>query len=100
MMSAIRNERVMWVNVKSLVASGPYAETNMQNWNRALLAACAKYPNMRIFDWASVVRDNWFMTTGSTTPRRATRPRPPDRQGARQGVPVGSETGSPNCVVH
>ena len=29
MMSTIGDEPVMWVNVKSLVPSGPYAETNM-----------------------------------------------------------------------
>jgi peptidoglycan/LPS O-acetylase OafA/YrhL len=64
MMSAARGEPVMWVNVKSLVSSGPYAEANMQRWNAALVKACAKYPNMRIFDWASVVRSSWFISDG------------------------------------
>jgi hypothetical protein len=64
MMSAARGEPVMWVNVKSLVASGPYAEANMQRWNAALVRACSKYPNMRIFDWASVVRSGWFISDG------------------------------------
>jgi peptidoglycan/LPS O-acetylase OafA/YrhL len=64
MMSAARGEPVMWVNVKSLVSSGPYAEANMQRWNAALVKACAKYPNMRIFDWASVVRSTWFISDG------------------------------------
>jgi len=64
MMSVIGDQPVMWVNVKSLVGSGPYAEDNMLKWNAALLQACAKYPNMRIFDWASAVRDNWFISDG------------------------------------
>jgi peptidoglycan/LPS O-acetylase OafA/YrhL len=64
MMSAAHGEPVMWVNVKSLLSSGPYAEANMQKWNAALVAACSKYPNMRIFDWASVVQSSWFISDG------------------------------------
>ncbi len=54
MMSAIGNQPVLWLTVKSLLASGPYAETQMAKWNQALLSACARYPNMRVYDWASV----------------------------------------------
>ena len=64
MMSAIGDQPVMWVNVKSLVASGPYAESNMQRWDAALVAACARYPNMRVFDWADVAKDSWFIPDG------------------------------------
>ena len=64
MMSAIGDQPVMWVNVKSLVASGPYAESNMQRWNAALVQACARYPNMRVFDWADVAKDSWFIPDG------------------------------------
>jgi peptidoglycan/LPS O-acetylase OafA/YrhL len=64
MMSAIGDQQVMWVNVKSLVASGPYAESNMRRWNAALANACARYPNMRVFDWAAVAQDRWFIPDG------------------------------------
>jgi len=64
MMSAIGNQPVMWVNVKSLLGSGAYAEANMQRWNSALLQACSRYPNMRVFDWASVVQDGWYIPDG------------------------------------
>jgi peptidoglycan/LPS O-acetylase OafA/YrhL len=64
MMSVIRDEPVLWLTVKSLVSSGPYAESNMERWNTALMRACSAYPNMRIFDWASVVRDSWFIPDG------------------------------------
>jgi peptidoglycan/LPS O-acetylase OafA/YrhL len=64
MMSAIGNQPVMWVNVKSLLAGGPYSEDDMQQWNSALIQACSRYPNMRIFDWASVARDSWFIPDG------------------------------------
>jgi peptidoglycan/LPS O-acetylase OafA/YrhL len=64
MMSVIGNQPVMWLNVKSLVSSGPYAESNEQHWNTTLLSACSKYRNMRVYDWASEVHDNWFINDG------------------------------------
>jgi len=64
MMSVTRGEPVLWVSVKSLVRSGPYAESNMRRWNQALLRACARYPNMRIYDWANEVLRKWFISDG------------------------------------
>jgi peptidoglycan/LPS O-acetylase OafA/YrhL/lysophospholipase L1-like esterase len=64
MMSLIGSQPVMWVNVKSLLDYGPYAEANMQLWNSALIQACASYPNMRVYDWAAAVQDSWFISDG------------------------------------
>jgi hypothetical protein len=64
MMSAARGRPVLWVNVISLLSAGPYSEASMQRWNQTLRQACARYPNMRIFDWASVVRMRWFLNDG------------------------------------
>jgi peptidoglycan/LPS O-acetylase OafA/YrhL len=64
MMATIGDQPVMWVNVKSLVSGGPYAEANMARWDEALLNACSRYPNMRIYDWASAVKDRWFIPDG------------------------------------
>src|SRR5579875_670948 len=64
MMRAAHGEPVMWVNVISLVSSGPYAESNMRRWNRALLRACARYPNMRVYNWAAEARRGWFISDG------------------------------------
>lgn len=64
MMSTIGGEPALWVNVKSLVASGPYAEANMKSWDEALLDACDRYPSMRIYDWASDVKDGWYIPDG------------------------------------
>jgi peptidoglycan/LPS O-acetylase OafA/YrhL len=64
MMSVIGDEPVMWVNVKSLLSSGPYSEYDMQLWNRALLQACPRYPNMKVFDWAAFARPQWFISDG------------------------------------
>jgi hypothetical protein len=64
MMSAARGEPVMWVNVISLLDSGPYAEANMEKWNDTLLKACSRYPNMRVFNWAALARRSWFISDG------------------------------------
>jgi peptidoglycan/LPS O-acetylase OafA/YrhL len=64
MMSTIGGAPVLWVNVKSLVANGPYAEANMKSWDEVLLDACDRYPSMRVYDWASDVEDRWFIPDG------------------------------------
>jgi hypothetical protein len=64
MMSLIGPQPVMWVNVKTLLNSGPYAEARMRLWDHALLRACPRYPNMRVYDWAAAARRNWFINDG------------------------------------
>jgi peptidoglycan/LPS O-acetylase OafA/YrhL len=64
MMSVIGNQPVMWVEVTSLLSSGPYSEQNMQLWNQALQQAQSHYPNMRIYNWPAVVQKSWFINDG------------------------------------
>jgi hypothetical protein len=64
MMHVADGAPVLWVNVKSIVSGGPYSATSMEAWDDALLKACDKYPNMRVYDWASDVRDSWFIDDG------------------------------------
>jgi len=64
MMQDTRGEPVMWVNVVSLLSSGPYSEADMQKWNSALMQACARYPNMRVFNWAPIPKRSWFISDG------------------------------------
>jgi hypothetical protein len=61
MMSTIGNQPVVWVTVRSLLSSGDYSEQNMQKWDQALAAARPHYPNMRVYDWASVAQVPWFI---------------------------------------
>ena len=100
MMSAIGRQPVLWVNVKSLEGSGPYAAQNMRLWDEALRESCARYPNMRIFDWASVVKDEWFIDDGIhfTSPGYKARALLIARALA-QAFPDGAAV-SPRCVVH
>ncbi len=88
MMSAIGNQPVMWVNVRSLVSTGPYSESDMEKWDQALVQACSLYPNMKIYDWASVVQPSWFISDGIhyNTPGSA-RASPPDRRRPRRCLP-------------
>ena len=64
MMSVIGGQPVLWVEVKSLVSSGPYAEQNMTLWNEALAEELPHHPNMRLYDWPAAVRDSWFISDG------------------------------------
>jgi peptidoglycan/LPS O-acetylase OafA/YrhL len=64
MMKAAHGEPVLWVNVRSLLSSGPYAETNMLRWDQTLVKECAKYPNMRVYNWAAEVRRRWYISDG------------------------------------
>jgi peptidoglycan/LPS O-acetylase OafA/YrhL len=100
MMSTIGRQPVLWVDVKSLEESGPYAEHNMQLWDEALRESCGRYPNMRVFDWASAVKDEWFIDDGIhfTSPGYKARALLIARALAR-AFPAG-EAASPRCVVH
>jgi peptidoglycan/LPS O-acetylase OafA/YrhL len=100
MMSVIGGQPVMWVNVKSLVASGPYAETNMQLWNQALMQACSRYPNMRVFDWASLVQDRWFIPDGIhyTSPGYAARAHL-IASALAEAFPASGTSATPSCLV-
>jgi peptidoglycan/LPS O-acetylase OafA/YrhL/lysophospholipase L1-like esterase len=112
MMSLIGSQPVMWVNVKSLVATGPYSESDMLAWNAALTRACARYPNMRVYDWASVVKDNWFIADGIHFTSRGYAARAHriaralaaafPRGGRKAGTPQAGQQGTPQlaCLVH
>lgn len=64
MMAVAHGEPVLWVNTRTLVASGPYANTNEQGWDKALVKALARYPNLRIFNWSAVAHPSWFLSDG------------------------------------
>lgn len=65
MMSVANGDPVLWVAVKSIVTDGgPYDAANMESWDAALQRACDRYPNMRVYDWPSDVKDQWFIDDG------------------------------------
>ena len=64
MMSVAHGEPVMWVNTRTELSGGPWSEANEHAWDSALHQALARYPNMRIFDWAAVAQPAWFLSDG------------------------------------
>jgi hypothetical protein len=64
MLSVAHREPVMWVDVKTLLAGSYWSEQNMRLWNGALRQACAKHPNLRVFDWAAVANPAWYAPDG------------------------------------
>ncbi len=70
LMNEIDGQPAMWLTVKTRLSSGPWANEEMAKWNDALLDACERYPNLRVYDWASEVHDGWYIPDGIhfTTP--------------------------------
>jgi hypothetical protein len=101
MMSVAGKQPVLWVNTKSLLESGPYSEANMELWNSALEQACDRYPNMRIYDWASAVNDSWFIDDGThyTSEGYAQRARL-SADALVRAFPASGTKGGSGCVVH
>lgn len=64
MMARTGSVPVLWTTTKTLKTAGPYKNANMTAWNRALVQACARHPNMRVYDWAGEVQDAWFTPDG------------------------------------
>jgi hypothetical protein len=60
LMAVIGNDPVLWVDAKTLRTDGPWQNSSMLTWNEALTAAAARYPNIKVYDWAGVVQDAWF----------------------------------------
>ncbi|MBV9165292.1 MAG: acyltransferase family protein [Solirubrobacterales bacterium] len=99
MMRIIGNQPVLWIDTITLLSSGPYAESGMQRWNNDLLAACRRYPTMRIFDWAAHARRKWFIPDGIHyySPGYIARNRYIAR-GLAEAFPQGGSP-SPTCLV-
>ncbi len=99
LMERIGDQPVLWLTVKSLVRSGPYDDENMRAFDRALLDACERYPNLRVYDWRAEVRDAWYISDGIhfTTPGYAERSRR-IASALAQAFPADGPP-APGCVV-
>ena len=101
MMRAVHGQNVMWVNVKSLLSSGPYAESGMQSWDNDLLQVCKQFPHdMRVYDWAGAVQSKWFIPDGIHyySPGYAARAHL-IANALAEAFPYGKSPGA-SCVVH
>ena len=64
LMEPIGNRPVLWLTIKTQRKSGPYRNEESEKWTKALSDACAHYPTMRVYDWASEVKDSWYIDDG------------------------------------
>jgi len=64
MMSVIGTDPVMWVDVATQVASGFWANSQMQLWDKDLAATLTRHPNAHIYNWTSQVKPSWFTSDG------------------------------------
>ncbi len=63
-MKPVGTAPVLWLTIKTQRTSGPYKQSGSEKWTEALAKACTRYPNMRVYDWASEVKDSWFIDDG------------------------------------
>lgn len=65
-MDMIKDQKhILWPTVKTInTDQPPYNNKGMQEYDEALKKMCTKYPNLRVYDWASEVQDNWYTTDG------------------------------------
>jgi hypothetical protein len=64
MMSAAHGEPVLWVNTRTELSAGPWANAGERAWDQALAQALARYPNLEIFNWSAVAQPAWFLADG------------------------------------
>lgn len=99
LMKPIAGHPVLWLTVRSQLQDGPYADRGMKAFSESLVAACRRYPNLRVYDWRSEVRPEWFIEDGIhfTTPGYRARARGIARALAT-AFPSGGDP-APGCVV-
>jgi peptidoglycan/LPS O-acetylase OafA/YrhL len=61
MLKPIGDQPVLWPTVLTSSAAPQYYENSgMVAFDRALIRACSRYPNLRVYDWAAEVNPAWF----------------------------------------
>ena len=63
LLGPLKGQQVMWPTVitSPLNENPAYSNDAMRGFNQALLRACTRYPNLRIYDWAAEAKPNWFI---------------------------------------
>ena len=93
----------MWVNVRSLVEAGRslLGRRTWRSGTKNCVDACPGYPNMRVYDWASDVKDDWFIEDGIhfTSPGYAARAELIAQALAHAFPAKGESEGGANCLV-
>ena len=64
MMEIAAGDPVLWVNVASNLDVGPWHIDETPEFNVELLEACNRYDNLRVYDWAADVQEDWYEEDG------------------------------------
>jgi peptidoglycan/LPS O-acetylase OafA/YrhL len=64
LMEQIGDSSALWMTGLALEQDGPWSDPEIQKWNEAVADACARWPNMRVYDWRSEARDEWYDQDG------------------------------------
>jgi peptidoglycan/LPS O-acetylase OafA/YrhL len=59
-----KHSPVMWMTTRTILTAGDFRESVYPAWSRGLVQACGKYPNMRVYDWASAYKTAWIGPDG------------------------------------
>ncbi|WP_298446636.1 GDSL-type esterase/lipase family protein [Gordonia sp. (in: high G+C Gram-positive bacteria)] len=61
-MNLLKGQQVLWPTVATAAPSNPaYADTHMREFDAALTRAAARYPNLRIYDFAAETQPSWYV---------------------------------------
>lgn len=59
-----KDQPVMWLTTRTGLQRGTFKESSYPPWNKGLVTACSRYPDMRVFDWASAYKNAWIGSDG------------------------------------
>ncbi|MFC0313900.1 acyltransferase family protein [Gordonia phosphorivorans] len=70
LMAPLKDQPVLWptISTNRLNENPAYNNRAMQRFNRALIRACKRYPNLRVYDLSGEVDDSWFLDGVHFTP--------------------------------
>lgn len=75
-MKIVGGRPVLWpLTAADSWVKNDYANANMQKWNKALVAATKRYPNLRVYDWNAERDPKWMEGDGIHDRRMGSRAR-------------------------
>lgn len=64
MLDVIGDDPLVWVDARTTLADGPWANSNMDAWNEALYRLTAGRRNVAVVPWSEIARPEWFVADG------------------------------------
>ena len=55
-----KDQPVLWLTTRTIREKGSFPARAYPPWNQGLVDACSRYPNLRVYDWASANKTAWF----------------------------------------